>query len=91
MNYKTRCNLEKYICLIGLILFTIGSVFIIFSLTKLNNINLHINNTNTNHITILAGWGLLLIGLSIFIIISSMVYIIRYKPISIKEPLLNIP
>ncbi len=57
--------IEKCICAFGLILFILGLLFIIvsFSTLPLNNI------TNTN-IPIIAGWGLLLMAISLFIIIG---------------------
>ncbi len=88
MNYKTRCHLEKYICFIGLLLFTIGLIFIIFSLNKLNNINLITNTTNTNNITLLASWGLLLLGLSLFMFVFGIFNMVRYKSKSTNESLL---
>lgn len=92
INYKnSNKNLQnyKYICLIGFILFIIGLIFIIVTFNKLNDVNI-ITNTTNNTRTVIASWGLLLIGISIFIITGTLVYICRYKSIPIEEPLLNI-
>lgn len=93
MNSKKKYNKNpegyKYICLIGFILLIIGLIFIIVTFNKLNHINIITNTTNTD-VTVIASWGLLLIGISIFTLTGTYVYICRYKSIPIEESLLNI-
>ena len=91
MNSKTKYHIEKYICLMGFILFITGFIFIIFTVNKINHTNVMANTTNTN-ISVIASWGLLLIGINIFILTCIYIYICKYRnnpsEITMEEPLL---
>ena len=86
---NSKYNIEKYICLMGFILFIMGFIFIIFTINKINHTNVMTNTTNTN-ISVMASWGLLLIGINIFILTIIYIYVCKYRRTPMEDPLLNI-
>ena len=78
-------KIGKHLCWIGIVLFILGFIFIIISFSKLEKINPITNTTSNNNLTIITGWGLLLLSISIFITTCVYVYMCR----NTTEPLLN--